>query len=61
MLPYHLYRTLQPGEPRPANVVRLRIPIKECTDCQRPKAGYRCPNAACSVRCATRGVRSAGS
>jgi hypothetical protein len=52
MLPHHhrmLYRTLQPGEPRPANVLRLRVPIKDCTDCQRPKAGYRCRNAACSV------------
>jgi hypothetical protein len=44
-----LYRTLQPGKPRPANVVRLRVPIKDCTDCQRPNAGYRCRNAACSV------------
>jgi hypothetical protein len=44
-----LYRTLQPGEPRPANVVRLRVPTKDCTDCHRPKAGYRCRNVACSV------------
>jgi hypothetical protein len=29
--------------------VRLRIPSKDCSDCQRPKAGYRCRNAACSV------------
>jgi hypothetical protein len=44
-----LYRTLRPGEPRPANVVRLRVPIKDCTDFVHPKAGYRCRNAACSV------------
>jgi hypothetical protein len=44
-----LYRTLQPGESRPANVLRLRVPTKDCTNGQRPKAGYRCPNAACSV------------
>jgi hypothetical protein len=44
-----LCRTLQPGEPPPANVVRLRVPTKDCADCMRPKAGYRCRNAACSV------------
>ncbi len=44
-----LYRLLAPGEPRPANVVRIRVPVKKWADCTRPKAGYRCGNAACSV------------
>jgi hypothetical protein len=44
-----LYRILQPGEPRPDNVVRIGVPVKESADFHFPKAGYRCPNNACSV------------
>jgi hypothetical protein len=49
MLPAKLYRVLPPGEERPADVIRVRVPVKEWHDFQRPKAGYRCRNAACSV------------
>jgi hypothetical protein len=44
-----LYRVLQPGEPRPANVVRIRVPVEKWADFDRPKAGYRCPIKACEV------------
>jgi hypothetical protein len=44
-----LYRVLQPGEPRPANVVRNRVPVKKWADFQHPKASYRRPNDACSL------------
>jgi hypothetical protein len=44
-----LYRVLQAREPRPANVVRIRVPVRKWADVQRPKAGYRCLNKACSV------------
>jgi hypothetical protein len=43
------YRPVHPNTSRLANVVRLRVPTKACSDCQRPKAGYRCRNAVSSV------------
>ena len=44
-----LYRVLKPGETRPAKIVRIRVPVKKWADFDRPNAGYRCLNKACSV------------
>jgi hypothetical protein len=44
-----LCRDLKAGEPRPANLVRIRVPVKKRADFHYPKAGFRCPNKGCEV------------
>jgi hypothetical protein len=47
MLRATLYRPLRPGETPPPDAIRVRQPVEQPADPERPKVGLRCTSQAC--------------